>query len=155
MPQPIPGVHMVWWRIKRRAELRKIAREQQYREFPFQKPFCSPLHAIPQHLNVWEHNSLQPEKPATFCCTGNHWFPCKMTSEEKMHKFHIDDLSLPRFRQCFCLVVPRGEFTSTNQWHFSGMSSALNFCSHFADIISWGNQWWHCKMLAVFSGYSY
>ena len=101
MPQPIPGVHMVWWRIKRRAELRKIAREQQYREFPFQKPFCSPLHAIPQHLNVWEHNSLQPEKPATFCCTGNHWFPCKMTSEEKMHKFHIDDLSLPRFRQCF------------------------------------------------------
>ena len=25
-----------------------------------------------------------------------------------------------------------------------------NFCAYSSDVISWGNCWWHCKMLAVF-----
>ena len=35
-------------------------------------------------------------------------------------------------------------------WH---ASSVWNFCSHFSDVISQGNQWWCWKMSAVFSGY--
>ena len=46
---------------------------------------------------------------------------------------------------------------TTNQKHFPdlgiGTSSLWNFCSHFSDIISQGNQWWCWKMSAVFSGY--
>ena len=34
-----------------------------------------------------------------------------------------------------------------------GTSTVWNFCSHFSDVISQGNQWWCWKMSAVFSGY--
>ena len=44
----------------------------------------------------------------------------------------------------------------TNQKHYpdvgSDASSVWNFCDHFSDVISWGNRWWHRKMLSVFSG---
>ena len=44
----------------------------------------------------------------------------------------------------------------TNQKHHpnlsSDTSSVWNFFAHSSDVISQGNQWWHCKMLAVFSG---
>ena len=33
-------------------------------------------------------------------------------------------------------------------------SSVWNFCAHFSDVISQGNQWWCHKVLAVFSGCS-
>ena len=36
----------------------------------------------------------------------------------------------------------------------SDTSSVWNFCTHFSDIISQGNQWWHPEMSAVFSGYN-
>ena len=46
---------------------------------------------------------------------------------------------------------------TTNQKHHPdlgiGTSSVWNFCSHFSDVISQGNQWWCWKMSAVFSGY--
>ena len=42
-----------------------------------------------------------------------------------------------------------------NQKHYqdlgSDASSAWNFCSRSSDVISWGNQWWHREMSAVFS----
>ena len=46
----------------------------------------------------------------------------------------------------------------TNQKHYpdlgSDESSVWNFCTCYSDIILWGNQRWHRKMLAhVFSGY--
>ena len=34
----------------------------------------------------------------------------------------------------------------------SDASSVWNFCSRFSDVIWPGNQWWRCKMSAVFSG---
>ena len=50
---------------------------------------------------------------------------------------------------------PRG---TTNQKHYpdlcSAASSLWNFCARFSDLISQGNQWWHCEMKAVFSGYT-
>ena len=35
----------------------------------------------------------------------------------------------------------------------SDTSWVRNFCAHFSDVIFRRNQWWHYKMLAVFSGY--
>ena len=32
------------------------------------------------------------------------------------------------------------------------VSLVWNFCAHSSDVISWGNQWWGCKMSAVFPG---
>ena len=32
------------------------------------------------------------------------------------------------------------------------VSLVWNFCAHHSDVISWGNQWWGCKMSAVFPG---
>ena len=63
-----------------------------------------------------------------------------MTSAKRAQKFHTDDASLPRFGQCFRLVVPRG----TNQKHCpylgSDMSSVWNFCARFADVIFAGKR---------------
>ena len=46
---------------------------------------------------------------------------------------------------------------TTNQKHSPdlgiGTSTVWNFCSHFLDVISQGNQLWCWKMSAVFSGY--
>lgn len=57
---------------------------------------------------------------------------------------------------CFGLVVLRGKVASTNQKLYSDVGSdrspVWNFCSHSPDIMSQGNQWWHHKMSAVFSG---
>ena len=37
-----------------------------------------------------------------------------------------------------------------NQKHY--LWKLWNFCACFSDVISWGNQWWHREMSAVFSG---
>ena len=46
---------------------------------------------------------------------------------------------------------------TTNQKHYPelgiGTSTVWNYCSHFSDVISQGNQWWCWKISAVFSGY--
>ena len=39
-----------------------------------------------------------------FISPRHSWLPREMTSEEREQKFHTDDVSLPRFGQCFCLV---------------------------------------------------
>ena len=51
-------------------------------------------------------------------------------SEDDAQKFHIGEVSFP-----------------------SDKSSVWNFSAHSLDIISQGNCWWCCKMLAVFSAY--
>ena len=67
---------------------------------------------------------------------GHHWFPHEMMSEKRVQKFHADSM--------------------TNQKHYpdlgSDVSSVWNFCDRFSDNILWGNRWWLCKMLSVFSG---
>ena len=49
------------------------------------------------------------------------------------------DVSLPKFGQCFWLVVPLGKFASTNQKHYpdlgSDTSSVWNFCSRSSGVI--------------------
>ena len=72
-------------------------------------------------------------------------------NDQRNINFHTDDVSLSRSG---CLWLPWGKFTSTNQKHYpdvgSDRSSVWNFCSHFLDDISQGNQWWHHK-ISVFS----
>ena len=52
-----------------------------------------------------------PKKPADI-------FRCnKTTSEEGVQKFHIDDMSLPRFRKYFCLFKTNFPHGTANQKH--------------------------------------
>ena len=58
---------------------------------------------------------------------------------------------------CFRLVEANFLCSTTNQRHYSDlgsdMSSVWNSCASSTDVILWGNQWWHCKLSAVSSGY--
>ena len=83
----------------------------------------------------------------------------EITSEERLQKFHTDDVSLPRSGLCFWLVVPRGKGASTNQNHcqtwevtrhqhgISALVSQTSFCGETS-----------CKVvkcrLFFFSGYN-
>ena len=55
------------------------------------------------------------------------------------------------------LLIAIFPWLTTNQKYYPelgiGTSTVWNFCSHFSDVISQGNQWWCWKMSAVFSGY--
>ena len=60
--------------------------------------------------------------------------------------------------QCFWLAEANFRHGTTNQKHNaddlgSDASSVWNFCAGCSDVISRGNQWWHCEMVAVFLGY--
>ena len=83
-----------------------------------------------------------------------------MTSEKRVQKFHTHDVSLIKqdlgsvsdwLKQIFSCGT-------ANQKHHSDLgsdaSSVWNFCACFSDFVSWGNQWWHCVMSAVFSDYT-
>ena len=77
---------------------------------------------------------------------GNYWWP-SFSSVRKQ----------PTFRDTTtCFPVKWSKFLA-NQRHYPDLgsvtSSISNFCAHFQDIISRGNQWWHCKMSALFLGY--
>ena len=78
-----------------------------------------------------------------------------MMSEKWAQKFHTDDASLSRSGYSF--FVPRGKFASTNQKHDPDPGSdaplVWNFCAHFSDVISRGNQCWCREMSPVFSSY--
>ena len=54
-------------------------------------------------------------------------------------KSEAADISVPKFGQCFWLVVPLGKFASTNQKHHpdwgSDTSSVWNFCGRSSDVI--------------------
>ena len=64
---------------------------------------------------------------------------------------------LSRCVRTLWLVMPHGQFASTNQKHHSDLgshaSSVWNFCARFTDVISRGKQWRHCKTSTVFSCY--
>ena len=69
----------------------------------------------------------------------HHWFPHEMTPDERAQKFHNDDVSLYISGKCFWLVVPRGEFASTNQKRYPDLGSDT------PDVNSMGNQWWRLR----------
>ena len=46
-------------------------------------------------------NEKQPEKMAVIISRRHRRFPREMTSEKRGHKFHTDDVSVPRSGQCF------------------------------------------------------
>ena len=90
------------------------------------------------HIPEW------PQKTANISqCL--HWFPCKMTSEKQVQKFHTD---LPCHYPDLSSVSDWLKIASSNQKR-SGASSVWSFCTCFSDIISWENRWWHGEMLAV------
>ena len=64
---------------------------------------------------------------------------------------------LSRCVRTLWLVMPHGQFASTNQKHHSDLgshaSSVWNFCAPFTDVISRGKQWRHCETSTVFSCY--
>ena len=71
-----------------------------------------------------------------------------MTSEKRAQKFHTDDASLVLDTDCDW---------SCRWWNFlqptrmgSDVSSVLNSCARFSDVISRLNRWWRRKMSAVF-----
>ena len=64
---------------------------------------------------------------------------CTVTQSHNWVNSEAANVSLPKFGQCFWLVVPVGKFVSTNQKHYpdrgSDTSSVWNFCSRSSDVI--------------------
>ena len=86
----------------------------------------------------------------------HHWFLPKMTFGSDCRNF-ILATSCVTTQIWVVLLIAIFPWFSTNQKHYPelgiGTSTVWNFCSHFSDVISQGNQWWCWKMSAVFSGY--
>ena len=86
----------------------------------------------------------------------HHWFLRKMTFGNDCRNF-ILATSCVTTQIWVVLLIAIFPRQTTNQKHYPdlgiGTSSAWNFCSHFSDVISQGNQWWCWKKSAVFSGY--
>ena len=53
----------------------------------------------------------------------------------------------------FSLWHDQSEALPTTWRWLNDASSVWNFCGHFSDVVSKGNQWWHLEMSAIFSGY--
>ena len=72
---------------------------------------------------------------------------------ERTHKFHSDDVLLPRSGNCFWLVEENFTRGTTNQIHYpdlgSHTSSVRNFHTRLSNVMSRGNR----AMSAVFYGY--
>ena len=64
---------------------------------------------------------------------------CTVTQSHNWVNSEAANVSLPKFGQCFWLVVPLEKFASTNQKHYpdrgSDTSSVWNFCSRSSDVI--------------------
>ena len=86
----------------------------------------------------------------------HHWFLRKTTFGNDCRNF-ILATSCVTTQIWVVLLIAIFPWFSTNQKHYPelgiGTSTVWNFCSHFSDVISQGNQWWCWKMSAVFSGY--
>ena len=63
---------------------------------------------------TYQYNKPSLRKQLTLSWHHHH---IKMTSEKWLHKFHTDDMSLPRSGLCFWLVVSCRKITSINQKH--------------------------------------
>ena len=82
-----------------------------------------------------------------------------MTSEERLLKFHTDDVSLLRSGLFFRLAEENFPRCTTCPKHYPDLgidaSSVWNFCARFSDVISRRNQCWPREILAVFSDYQF
>ena len=83
----------------------------------------------------------------------HHWFLRKMTFGNDCRNFVLATSCVTTQIWVVLLIAIFPRHT-TNQKHYPdlgiGTSSVWNFCSHFSDVISQGNQWWCWKMSAVF-----
>ena len=77
--------------------------------------------------------------------------PCNMTSDERVQKFHTDDVSLPHI-WVVLLIGWKICFIHSETLPRSDASSVWNFTVRFSDVISWWYHWWRSEMSAVFSG---
>ena len=97
--------------------------------------FCTYTYSVVCHTQNTHSPSLK--KLPTF----SH----QMMSQEEKQKFYTDN------------IVPQGNFALANQKHYPDLgcdtTSVWNFFANSSDVILWGNQWWHCKMSAVFPVY--
>ena len=87
-----------------------------------------------------------------------HWIPRGMTSKDRAQKSHSDDVSQPKFALCFWLVESNFLHSTTNWKHCPDLCDERHQYVFSAvvwslDVISWGTQWWHREMSAVFSSY--
>ena len=84
-----------------------------------------------------------------------HWFSRQLTSEQRLQRFHTNDVSLAFDWS----GVPQGKLALTNQSTIphlgSNRSSIWNFCACSSDIISRGTKRWGREMSAVFSSFKY
>ena len=103
------------------------------------------------------HNNLNGHfEKAAKIWGRKHWFLRKMTFKNDCRNF-ILATSCVTTQIWVVLLIAIFPRQTTNQKHYPdlgiGTSTVWNFCSHFSDVISQGNQWWCWKMSAVFSGY--
>ena len=88
------------------------------------------------------------KRQPTFCNTTN-CFPTKCLRNKHRNSIlttcHYPDLdSASDWLRKISLVTQNLGSDTLSVW---------NFCTHFSDIISLENQWWHCEMSADFSDY--
>ena len=104
----------------------------------------------------WDNNLNGHLKKAAKIWGRQHWFLRKMTFENDCRNF-ILVTSCVTTQIWVVLLIAIFPSLMTNQKHYPelgiGTSTVWNFCSHFSDVISQGNQWWCWKKSAVFSGY--
>ena len=80
----------------------------------------------------------------------HHPFPCEMTSDKWLQKFDNDDASLPDLGSASDWTEQISNQSEALSNLGSDMSSEWNFCAHFSDVITQGNQRWRLEMSAVF-----
>ena len=75
-----------------------------------------------------------------------------MTSEKRLHKFHTDDASPQDLGSAYDWTKQISNQSEALSNLGNDKSSAWNFCAHFSDVITRGNQSWRHEMSAVFTG---
>ena len=103
--------------------------------------------ALLKHFMYGVNTNLRKQPTFHYLNTG---FPA-----ERTEKFHTDDVSPPRYEQCFWLVKANFPPSTTSQKYYpdlgSDTSPVWNFSVLSSDIfIAWGNQFWRREMSAVF-----
>ena len=100
-----------------------------------------------RQVEVWKGSGkkfqLSVKKPEKTAKTADisrrhHWFPCEMTSEKRVQKFHTDE------------ATDYPDLGSVSDWL---KICFKNFGPRFSDVIWRGNQGWCREMSAVFQDY--
>ena len=105
----------------------------------------------------WQCVKRSSQRKQPIFCNATTGFPAKWHLRYECGIPYWWPWSLPSsgyISSVFWLVILHGK--SGNKKHYpdlgSDTSSVWNFSTFFSDVLSQGNQCWHCEMLAVFSG---